>query len=94
MTDEIDVLRKTIMNYDDSIHLKKLNEELYSHLTGSIYYLLQYSEKYGIPLPKKDELVGMITKSDFIIDRMSDHPTTFDTDKNRRQLDGIRHRHL
>lgn len=71
MTDEIDIMRKSIMNYDQAIRIKKLNEELYEHLTGSIYYLMKYAEKNNLPLPKKNELLQMVEKADFIIDQFA-----------------------
>ncbi|HEV2192772.1 MAG TPA: hypothetical protein VGR54_04030 [Nitrosopumilaceae archaeon] len=67
MTDEIDVLKKAIAEHEKALHLKNLNQELNSHLTGSVYWLLKHSEKYNIPLPKKDELLRMLEKSDFMI---------------------------
>jgi len=70
MTDEIDVLKRAIIEHEKALHLKKINHELYSHLTGSIYWLLKYSEKYNMPLPKKEELLRMLEKSEFMIDRM------------------------
>ena len=71
MTDEIDLMRKIIKQYDRALRVKKLNEDLYSHLIGSIYYLLKYSEKYSIPLPQKHALLGMVQKADFIIDQFA-----------------------
>ena len=68
MTDEIDVLKKAIAEHEQALRLKNLNQELHSHLSGSIYWLLKYTEKYDIPLPKKDELVRMLEKSDAMID--------------------------
>lgn len=70
MTDEIDVLKKAIFEHEKALQLKNINQELHSHLTGSIYWLMRYSEKYNMPLPKKDELLRMIEKSEFLIDEM------------------------
>lgn len=42
-----------------SRHLNKIhiiNVGISEHLYGSVVYLLKHSEKYGIELPKKDEL--------------------------------------
>lgn len=42
-----------------SRHLNKMhiiNEGISEQLFGSIIYLLKYSEKYGVKLPKKEEL--------------------------------------
>ena len=71
MTDEIDLMRKTLKEYDNANRIKKLNEGLYEHLTGSIYYLLKYSEKHNILLPQKEALLGMVEKADFFIDQFT-----------------------
>lgn len=42
-----------------SRHLNKIcriNDDILEQLFGSVVYLLKYSEKYGIKLPKKEEL--------------------------------------
>ena len=68
MTNEIDVLKKAILEHEKALKLKDLNVELNSHLTSSIYWLLKYSEKYNMPLPMKDGLLSMLDKSDVLID--------------------------
>ncbi|QLH07415.1 hypothetical protein C5F50_10305 [Nitrosopumilus ureiphilus] len=90
MTSEIDILRKAIEKYDDAIRLKKLNENLYEHLIGSLYYLVKHSEKFGTVLPKKGELIRMLEKADYLIDQFDkSDPTDFDSEKNRRRFDRI-----
>jgi hypothetical protein len=51
-----------IMEYARS--MKRLNEELYEHLHGSILYILRYAEKNNIILPQKNELLGILIKTD------------------------------
>lgn len=80
MTDEMGIMNKALQEYENAKRLKNINQELYDQLAGSIYYLLKYSEKYNIPLPKKDELIRMVKKSHFLMDQFS-HPTTLDTKK-------------
>ena len=80
MTNEIDIIRKIIEEYDEVLRLKKLNEDLYSHLTGSIYYLLKYLEKHDIFLPQKESLLGMVEKANFIIDQFANHQPKGNTD--------------
>ena len=63
----IDILEQ----YKDALRLKNLNQELYNHLCASIFYLVKYSQKYNIPLPKREALLGMIEKADFIIDQFA-----------------------
>lgn len=71
MTDEVDILRKAIAYYDKAIRMKNINQELYDQLLGSIVYLFKYSEKYGVPLPKRDELYRMVKKAEFLIDQIN-----------------------
>lgn len=70
MTDEISVLKKTLMQYDKAIRLKNVNEELFDHLLGSVIWLLKYSEQYSIPLPKKDDMQRMIKRAEFLVNEI------------------------
>lgn len=71
-----------INQYKDALHLKKLNQELYDQLCGSILYLLKYSQKYDIPLPKKELLLGMIKNAESIIEQFAEsHQPTGNTNK-------------
>jgi len=85
MTNDIDVLKKALRHHDEALRLKKINEELYAHLTGSLYYLIKYSEKYQISLPEKDLLLRMVEKADYIIDRF--HQPKGNTEKIHRKGD-------
>jgi hypothetical protein len=75
---EIDVLNKALEEYEYARRLKHLNQELYDHLTGSIYYLIKQSEKYNTPLPNRDVLLQMIKNAGFIIDQFA-KPKTKET---------------
>ena len=70
MTDEIDVLSKVLEEYKMSARMKNVSQELMQHLADSVFYLLRYSEKYNVPLPKKDELIRMVDKANSIIDQI------------------------
>jgi hypothetical protein len=87
MTDELDVMRKAVMQYDKAIRLKNINQELYDHLVGSIVWLLKYSAKYNITIPKKEELYRMVKRAQFLIDEMdialSSTPPTEDQQRNK-----------
>ena len=67
MTDDIDILEKALFEYRTAHRLTRINQELYEHLVGAIDYLLHYSEKYDLPLPKKSELLRMITRANSLI---------------------------
>jgi hypothetical protein len=40
--------------------ISKINENVSEQLFGSVIYLLKYSEKYGIKLPKKEQLENIL----------------------------------
>ncbi len=89
---EIDVMKKALADSDDAVKLKNMNEELMQHLSGSVYWLIKYSEKYNITLPKKEELIRMVEKADLMINQMTQRadPTIFDKENFRRRLDRTR----
>ncbi|MFZ0510294.1 MAG: hypothetical protein WAM14_01700 [Candidatus Nitrosopolaris sp.] len=76
MTDEIDVMKKAIMHYDNAVRLKKMYQELYDHLIDSIVWIFKYTEKDDIALPKRDELYMMIKRPELLIDEITNVPTT------------------
>ncbi|HSB57737.1 MAG TPA: hypothetical protein VLD38_08015 [Nitrosopumilaceae archaeon] len=41
-------------------NMRRINENISEHLFGSVIYLLKYSEKYSVKLPKKEELERII----------------------------------
>jgi hypothetical protein len=95
MTDEIDLMKKTLLEYDKAVRVKKMNDELFDHLLGSVIWILKYAEKYSIPLPKKDELYRMVKRSEFLIDEIlyANNPSDEtlqggNATHNRRELDG------
>jgi hypothetical protein len=65
LQDALDTMRYTLS-------LKRLNQELYDHLCGSITYIINYSEKNNITLPNKESLLQMIVKSHDYIDAIKD----------------------
>ena len=89
MTNEFDVLKRTIFELERAAKMKNLNQDLLEHLNGSIQWMLSYSEKYNIPLPKKAELLRMVEKSNFLVEQITqkaDQSTNFDSEDSRRFL--------
>jgi hypothetical protein len=76
MTDEVDVMRKTLAQYDKAIRLKNMNEELFEHLLGSVIWLLKYTDKYSITLPKKEEMHRMVKRAELLINELDTTTTT------------------
>jgi NTP pyrophosphatase (non-canonical NTP hydrolase) len=50
--------------------VKKLNQELYDLLFSSIVYIMQYSNKYNIPIPQKEALMRMAKRIHDLIDEI------------------------
>ncbi len=48
--------------------LRTINENISEQLFGSVIYLLKYSEKYGIKLPKKEELESILFNTKPLLD--------------------------
>lgn len=67
--EEKDVLKEALKEYENVVRLKRLNQNLYEHLTGSIYYLIKDCEKKNLPLPNRDSLLQMVETAGFIIDQ-------------------------
>jgi hypothetical protein len=64
-------MKKALAEYENANRIKDINQELYDHLTGSIYYLVKYCVKYDIPLPNRENLIGMVTRANAIIQRFA-----------------------
>ena len=53
--------------------MKKLNQDLYDQLNGSILYLLEYSDKNNIILPNRERLLKLIENIHFITNNIKEH---------------------
>jgi hypothetical protein len=71
MIRDLDIMRKLIAKHDDANRLIRLNDELCDHLLGSIVWLCKYSERYSIPLPKKEELYAISERTRFLLNEIS-----------------------
>src|SRR5437899_11959165 len=81
MTDDVAILRKALSKYEDALRMKNMNRELLQHLTDSVFYLIKHAEKYNLPLPKKDELIRMVDKANFLIDQITEPTNRKFTDR-------------
>lgn len=50
--------------------IKELNQELYDLLFSSILYIIEYSNKYSIPIPQKEALSRMANSIHNLIDEI------------------------
>jgi hypothetical protein len=57
---DFDAWQKILLEWKQVNQMKRLNQQLYDQLGGSIVYILNYSEKHNIPLPDRDCLYRMI----------------------------------
>jgi hypothetical protein len=80
--DEYRVLQDAlnIMKYAQS--LKRMNQELYDHLCGSILYIIRYADKNNMALPDKEVLLGLITKSEDYIESIKEKKFPVITNNN------------
>jgi hypothetical protein len=68
MIRDLDIMRKLIAKHDDANRLIRLNDD---HLLGSLVWLCKYSERYSIPLPKKEELYAISERTRFLLNEIS-----------------------
>jgi hypothetical protein len=87
MVDEYRLLQDALNTMRYAQSFKRLNQELYDQLCGSIVYLLKYCEKNNLVLPNREALLELVIKSDSYIDSIkekqmpplslnSEHPNT------------------
>ena len=68
--DELDLLRIELRKLDELDQMKRLNQELYDQLVGSVLWLMKYSQKNDIILPNQELLVGLLHKGEEIIQKI------------------------
>jgi len=49
--------------------MKKLNQELYDLLFDAIGYIIEYSKKYDVPMPKREEIKRMTKRIHLHMDK-------------------------
>jgi hypothetical protein len=72
---EFEGWQKILTEWRDVQRVKRLNQELYDMLGGSLMYLIEYAEHNSITLPNKDRLWQMVEKSHTLMTSI-DSPTT------------------
>jgi hypothetical protein len=97
MVDEYRLLQDALNTMRYAQSLKRLNQELYDQLCGSIVYLVKYCEKNNLTLPNKEALLGLVIKSHSYIDNIkekqmpplspkSEHPSTTPKDSTEPKI--------
>ena len=69
---DIDFLRDVIKSHDLAIRTTRVNQELMEHLKGSVYYVFNYYEERNLEVPKKDQLIQLLEKANFLIDEITE----------------------
>lgn len=59
-----------LKSWENVKRMKKLNQELYDILFGAIAYIIEYSKKYGVPIPKKDEMKRMADRIRYLMNEI------------------------
>jgi hypothetical protein len=78
---EIEAWYEILKSWEKVKRMKKLNQELYDILFGAIGYIIEYSKKYGIPIPKKDEMERMANRIHYLMDEIE--PPTESQQRNK-----------
>jgi hypothetical protein len=87
-------MRKTLEEYRQANRIKKMNYELLNHLQGVYYWIFKYSEQNNIPIPKKNQLLRMAEKADFLIGEIESDQPKGNTNNNNLEGNRIVNRHL
>jgi hypothetical protein len=67
---DFEAWEKIIAEWKEVNRIKRLNQELYDLLGGSIVYLSEYAKKNNITLPNKDEINRMAGRIHILIDKI------------------------
>ena len=70
--DEYRILQDALNTMKYAQSLKRLNQELYDHLCGSILFVIKYADKNNITLSNRELLLSLITKSNDYIHMIKD----------------------
>jgi len=82
---DFEAWEKIIQQWKEVNRMKRLNQELYDILAGSITYIGEYAKKNNITLPNKDEINRMAGRIHILMDKI-DNP--YQTPKvNTKNLD-------
>ena len=73
MMNDFDAWSKILEEWEQVDKMKKLNQDLYDQLNGSILYLLEYSDKNNIILPNRERLLKLIENIHFITNNIKEH---------------------
>jgi hypothetical protein len=63
---------KVIKKWNEVNRMKRLNQELYDILTGSIFYISEYAKKNDITLPNKNEINRMVGRIHILMDKIDE----------------------
>ncbi len=67
---DFEAWEKIIAEWKEVNRAKRLNQELYDVLAGSITYLIEYSKKNEIVLPNKAEINRMLGRIHILMDKI------------------------
>lgn len=73
---ETDAWREIYREWQEVKRMKRLNQELYDLLFGSIHYIIEYSKKYNVSIRNREQLVMMSERIHKLMDEIE--PSTSD----------------
>jgi hypothetical protein len=76
MMNGTDAWREIYREWQEVRRMKRLNQELYDLLFGSIHYIIEYSKKYNVPIRNREQLVMMSERIHKLMDEIE--PTVSD----------------
>jgi DNA-binding PadR family transcriptional regulator len=83
---ETDAWHEIYQEWREVKRIKRLNQELYDLLFGSIHYIIEYSKKYNVPIRNREQLVLMSERIHKLMDEIE--PSTSDESLHDGESDG------
>lgn len=81
---DFEAWEKIIVKWKQVNRMKKLNQELYDILSGTILYLQDYSKKNDLMLPNREEINRMLARIHILMNQIDTpyQPPKFNMEKN------------
>jgi hypothetical protein len=70
---EFEGWQKILEEWKEVNRMKRLNQELYDMLGGTLIYILEYSQKYNIELPNRDGLFRMGERIHYLMNEINNN---------------------
>ena len=54
MTNDIDILKMAMTEYDKTVKIKRMNDRVFEQITGSLCEICRYAKRHNMPIPEKE----------------------------------------